>query len=185
MASSLPRPVRLVDAFSEALGRAVSWLTLSLVLATFAAVVLRYVFQFNSNALAESLSYMQAGVFMLGAGYTLKHGGHVRVDIFYAHLSSRGKAWADVGGTLCLLLPFCAFVAWTCLDYVGQSWAIRERSSEADGLAWVWLLKTLLLAMPVLLALQGLAEAGKSALFLAGRAPDPHAVAETEEGEAL
>ncbi|MBI2381703.1 MAG: TRAP transporter small permease subunit [Gammaproteobacteria bacterium] len=179
--SPYPWPIRWVDALSTALGRAVSWLTLSLVLVTFAAVVLRYAFQFNSNAMAESLSYMQAGVFMLGAAYTLKHGGHVRVDIFYGHWSPRGKAWADILGTCFLLLPFCAFVAWTCFEYVAQSWQIRERSSEADGLAFVWLLKGLLLAMPVVLALQGLAEAGKSTLFLAGRGPDPHGRAEGGE----
>ena len=73
----------LLDRFAEATGRIIAWLTLCMVLITFSVVILRYLFQSGSIALQESISYLHACVFMLGAAYTLKHDGHVRVDILY------------------------------------------------------------------------------------------------------
>lgn len=155
-----------LEKISEFSGRLIAWLTVFIVLITFLVVILRYVFDFGSIALQESISYLHAFVFMLGAAYTLKHEGHVRVDIFYRNMSSTKKAWVDLLGTLLLLFPVCLFIFIISWDYVFTSWTQLEQSGEAGGLAYVYILKTALLIMPVLLMLQGAVLAMKNFLIL-------------------
>lgn len=103
----------------------------------------------------ESITWMHALVFMIGAAYTLKQEGHVRVDIFYQKMSARSRAWIDLLGTLLFLLPVFGFILWASWDYVLFSWSLKESSQEAGGLPGLFLLKTVLLIMPVLMLLQG------------------------------
>ena len=146
-----------LQAFNNRIGRAVSWLTLVMVLVTFLVVVLRYVFNLGWIWLQESVTYMHALVFMLGAAYTLGEDEHVRVDILYNRFSERGRAWVNCLGILLLLVPFCGLILFTSWDYVASAWSVHEGSPQAGGLAGVYLLKTVILVMPVLLLLQGLA----------------------------
>jgi TRAP-type mannitol/chloroaromatic compound transport system permease small subunit len=152
----------LIDRLNETIGRALAWLTLLMVLVTFAVVVLRYGFDWGSIAMQESVNYLHAVVFMAGAAYTLKHDEHVRVDIFYSQLSPRGKAWINLLGTFILLLPFCIFLIWVSLPYVLNSWQLLEGSREAGGLPLVYLLKTFIPLLGVLLLLQGLSLLARS-----------------------
>ena len=163
------RLVQGIDRFSEWTGKALSWLSLAMVLLTFAVVVLRYAFDLGWISMQESITYLHATLFMLGAAYTLQQDAHVRVDIFYQRLSPRGKAWVDLLGTLFLLLPVCSFILWVSWDYVAESWHVREASREAGGLPGVYLLKTLILLLPALLLLQGFALFLRNLLFLGGK----------------
>ena len=149
--------VNKLENINEWVGRFIAWLTLLIVLVTFLVVILRYGFDFGSIALQESTSYFHAFVFMLGAAYTLKHDGHVRVDIFYRKMNKTKKAWVDLLGTVLLLFPVCLFILISSWDYVFVSWGLLEESGEAGGLAYVYILKTALLIMPILLMLQGTA----------------------------
>lgn len=163
------RLLSLLDGISEWTGRAVSWLTLGMVLATMAVVVLRYAAGMGLIWLQESVTWMHAIVFMLGAAYTLKADEHVRVDVFYRDMSGRGRAIVDLAGTTLFLLPLCAFLAVESWEYVASAWRVGERSREAGGLPMLWLLKALIPLMAGLLALQGLA--GGLRAFLQLRAP--------------
>ena len=169
MTARLQTLARYLDQLSELTGRVVAWLTLGTVVVTFAVVVLRYVFNTGSIALQESVTYLHAAVFMLGAAYTLKHDAHVRVDIFYRTLTARGRAWVNLAGTLLLLMPVCVFILTMSGDYVAVSWSILEGSPEAGGLDAVFLLKTAIPAMALLLLLQGLSLSLHSLLLLAGQ----------------
>ncbi len=160
--------VRGVERFSEWTGRLVSWLTLFMVLVTFLIVVLRYGFDLGWIAMQESVTYMHALVFLLGAAYTLKHDGHVRVDIFYRGMSPRGRAWVDLLGTVFLLMPVFGFIFWVSWEYVASSWSLHEGSREAGGLPFVYLLKTAILVMAALMLLQGLALALRAVAALRG-----------------
>jgi TRAP-type mannitol/chloroaromatic compound transport system permease small subunit len=162
--------VRAIDAFSDHLGRAVAWLLVAMTLLTVAVVVSRYAFGFGAIVLQESVLYMHAAVFMLAAGYTLRHNAHVRVDILNATWPARRRAWVEVLGTLFFLLPVVVFIFWASLDYVLASWRIHETSTDG-GLPFVYVLKSLLLVMPALLALQGGAELLRNVAFLTGRHP--------------
>ena len=151
-------PDNLLDRFSATTGRAASWLTLCMVLVTFVVVVMRYVFDAGFIWIQESVVWMHAVVFMLGAAYTLQEEEHVRVDIFYRDMSARRRAWVDLLGVLVFLLPLCAFLGWKSLDFVIQSWTIGETSREPGGLPYPFipLQKSVILLMPVAVALQGL-----------------------------
>ena len=162
--------VRAVDGLNEWTGRLVAWLTLATVLVCAAVVVLRYAFAVGFIWLQELYVWCYALVFMLGAGFALKHGGHVRVDIFYANLSVRAKAAVDLFGTLFFLLPWLAVVAIVSWPYIGASWQILEPSAQTGGMPGLFLLKSALGVFCVLLGLQGLAVAARSLLVLMGRA---------------
>ena len=158
--------IQKLEKINELTGRFIAWFTLLIVIITFLVVILRYGFDIGSIALQESISYFHAFIFMLGAAYTLKHDGHVRVDIFYRNMSETKKAWVDLFGTLFLLFPVCLFILFSSWDYVFTSWTLLEQSGEAGGLAYVYILKTALLIMPVLLMLQGAALVMKNLLIL-------------------
>lgn len=160
-----------LDALAEWTGRAVSWLTLAMVAATVAVVVLRYAAGVGLIWLQESVNWMHALVFMLGAAYTLKADEHVRVDVFYRRMSERGRAIVDLAGTLLFLLPLCAFLIVESWPWVAASWRVAERSREAGGLPMLYLLKSLIPLMAALLALQGIAGGLRALLRLraAGR----------------
>jgi TRAP-type mannitol/chloroaromatic compound transport system permease small subunit len=136
------------------------------VLLGFAVVLLRYVLGLGSIWLQESILYAHAALFLLAAAWTLKEGGHVRVDVFYAGASPRARAWIDLIGALLLLAPFCIAVMWFSWPYVMRSWAIFERSRETSGLPLVFVLKTLIPLFALTLALQGLSQAIKSIAVL-------------------
>lgn len=155
-----------IDRLIAAIGRAVMWLALLVILLQFAVVLLRYAFGIGSIRLSESVIYGHAALFMLAAAWTLKVNGHVRVDIFYARASPRAKAVVDLLGSLLLLLPFVAAIAWYALPYVARSWAILEQSRETSGLPFVYLLKTLIPLFALLLGLQGVSQAIRAAMVL-------------------
>jgi len=155
--SFFQRSAQVINELNELVGRCVSWLTLAMVLVTFTIVCLRYLFDLSWVGLQESIIYMHSLVFLLGAAYTLKHNGHVRVDIVYQRCTPRVKAWIDFFGTLLLLLPVAGFIFWSSWEYVLDSWEISEESRNSGGLPIVYLLKSCLLLMSVLLVLQGIA----------------------------
>jgi TRAP-type mannitol/chloroaromatic compound transport system permease small subunit len=160
-----------IDALNERIGRFIAWLVLAMVCITFSVVVLRYGFNFGRIALQESTTYLHAFVFMLAGAYTLKHNEHVRVDIFYQGMSVKNKARVDLFGTLFLLLPFAGFILWVSYDYVLNSWKLLEGSREAGGLPLVFVLKTLIPLMAILLFLQAISLAGRAWLSLASQNP--------------
>ena len=167
--TSLERFARVVDAANERIGRAVAWLALLMVLMQFVVVVMRYVFGLGSVKMQESIVYMHAAVFMLAAGYTLLHDGHVRCDIFYSAATARQRAMIDLLGVAIFLLPVTLLIVWMAWPYVAAAWAVREGSPEGSlGIPGVYLLKSVILLFAALLILQGLALAARSALRLAG-----------------
>jgi TRAP-type mannitol/chloroaromatic compound transport system permease small subunit len=161
--------VRTVDAINEWTGRAVAWLTLGCVLSCFAVVVLRYGFSVGFPWMQELYVWQHAAVFMVGAGYTLLHRGHVNVDIVYGRLSPANKARLDIVGTVIFLFPWLAVVAWTSGPFIMASWSVREASSNPSGMQGVFLLKSVIWLFAGLVVLQGLAHMIRCGLLLAGR----------------
>ena len=148
----------LLDRLSRLTGSVTAWLTLVMVIVTTVIVVLRYVFDAGFIWLQESVTWMHAAVFMLGASYTLLSEEHVRVDIFYRTASETRRAWVDLIGVLIFLLPMCAYLAYTSWDFAAASWSIRESSREPGGLAYplIPMLKSIVVLMPVAVGLQGI-----------------------------
>jgi len=147
---------RVIDYVNERIGRVFSWLTLAMVLLQFVVVILRYVFGIGSLYAQESIVYMYSIVFLVLAGYTLLHDGHVRVDIIYGSASPKRRAWTNLLGTIFLLIPFAIFTFAISYGYVMRSWRILEVSQEGTGLPLVFLLKTMILVFAGTLFLQAI-----------------------------
>ncbi len=149
----------MLDRVSALLGKASAWLTLFMVIVTFIVVVMRYVFDAGLIWLQESVVWMHAFVFMVGAAYTLQREEHVRVDIFYRQMSPKHRAWVNAIGVVVFLLPLCGFLAWKAIDFVAVSWRLQEASRESGGLPYPFipLLKSILFLMPLTVGMQGFA----------------------------
>ncbi len=176
MKQPLLRWQQRLTGFTLALGRSTAWLALLLVLGMMLVVTLRYGFGIGNIALQESLTYLHGALFMLAIAYTLAEDEHVRVDVLYQRFSPRQRAWVNLLGTLFLLLPVCGALFWLSLDYVLSSWKEQEASANG-GLPFVYLLKSLLLILPALLTIQGLAELMRHSLTLMGAtlpSPEQH-----------
>jgi len=168
MRNTVERVTGAIDRAIAAIGKAATWCCLYVVVAEFAVVVMRYALGVGSIKLQESVLYAHAGLFMLAAAWTLQVDGHVRVDIFYAQARPQTRALIDLIGALLFLLPFAAVLVLLSVPYAERSWGILERSREASGLPFVYLLKTLIPLFAVLIGLQGLAQVLRAALLLTG-----------------
>lgn len=150
--------IAFLDGVSQTTGMVVRWLALAMVLIQFVIVVARYVFGLSDVAVQESVLYLHATLFMIGAGYTLLVNAHVRVDIFYSRLGAAGQRRIDLFGHLCLLMPtMVALIYWSWPSVV-NSWKILEGPISVGGIKAVFLLKSLIPAFCVLLLVQSLAE---------------------------
>ncbi|PLX34136.1 MAG: C4-dicarboxylate ABC transporter permease [Hyphomicrobiales bacterium] len=157
-----------IDRLNEIIGRGVAWVALLMVLVQFTVVIMRYVFAIGFIPMQESIWYMHGILFMVGAGYTLLHDGHVRVDIIYREASVRKKAWIDTLGSLFFLIPLCILTLWLSSSYVINSWKTFESSTEISGLPLIFALKTVIWVFAVLLGLQAISTLihGIETLFL-------------------
>ncbi len=151
-----------VDGFCGLLGRLIAWAIPLMAVVTGLVILLRYGFQVGSIALQEFVFYLHALALLWGIPYALRSNGHVRVDILYSGWKPRTRALVDLMGHLILLLPLSIFLFLSSLDFVQASWSVRERSPEAGGLGYVYLLKTLIPSFGLLLALQTIAEIARS-----------------------
>ena len=151
-----------LDAFSELTGKICSWFVVVMVMVTCIVVIMRYGLDMGSVLLQDVVLYLHGGLFLLGSAFALQRGAHVRVDIFYRDFSDVRKAWIDLLGNIIFLQPVCWIILFYSWGYVEFSWSIMEVSPEPDGLPFVYLQKSLLIALAVLLGLQSLSEIFKS-----------------------
>jgi TRAP-type mannitol/chloroaromatic compound transport system permease small subunit len=158
----------IIDTINKKIGEWVSYFTFLMAAVTFTVVVLRYGFNLGWIAMQESVVYLHAAVFLLGSAYTLQHDGHVRVDVFYRGFSRKRKALVNLIGTLFLLLPMMVFITAVSWHYVFESWQTLEGSMESGGLPFLYVLKSFILLFSLTMFFQGVSEALKQTLILAG-----------------
>lgn len=166
MKKFLKRISSACDTANRVVGAFAAFLGLMLVLVTVYDVTLRYFFQAGSVAVQEAEWHLFGLMFLLGAGYTLKAEGHVRVDLLYSRWSQKTKALVNVLGSVFFLFPFCAIVIWSSLPFIERSFTLWEGSPDPGGLPMRFLIKS---AMPVgfiFLALQGVSFFISNLLFL-------------------
>ena len=114
----------------------------------------------------------------MGAGYTLKIDGHVRVEVFYGRLDRKGRAWINLIGVLFFLIPSCIIFVKTSIPFVVKSFQVMEGSPDPGGIPFRFLLKGCIPAGYTLILLQGISMGINSLLELLGYKTE----AETEEG---
>jgi TRAP-type mannitol/chloroaromatic compound transport system permease small subunit len=142
--------------FSLMTGNSIAWLTILMVVASVVNLLASWLFNMSWIWLRESVTWMHGANFLLAAGYTLNRQGHVRVDIFYSKMNQRKQALVDLIGTSLLLIPTAVFIAWASWPAFFLSWKVSEVSSEAGGLPAVYIVKSFLLIMPLLLILEAI-----------------------------
>ena len=166
--------IGFANRLNERIGVAVSWLTTVLVAVVCYDVFTRYLLKSSLVAVQELQWHLFAVIFLIGAAYTLKHGKHVRVDVFYNRFSARTRAWVDFVGSLLFLIPFCLVAIWCSHTFVMNAFVIGEGSPDPGGLPARFILKAAIPAGFFLLTLQGLALAFDSLIKVAtSEAIDP------------
>lgn len=171
---------RRIDAFQDRVGRAVSWLMFGMVAVVFGDVIFRYLFN-RSWVFVQELEWHLFGiVYLLAAGYTMLYNEHVRVDIVYAKLSPRAKAWVDFTLLFVMFFPSCLLVIYTTWPFVRNSFQVYEGSPDPGGIPARWALKSVIIVAFLLLVLQGISQAIKSFYWAMGwerperRVPEIH-----------
>ena len=155
-----------IDFINEYLGRAVAWLSGLMVLVVIFDVFLRYVLQQADNRVSELGWHLFALIFLLGAGYTLKHDRHVRVDLFYDKFSGKDKSWVNLIGNLIFLIPWCILVIYASYGFAMESYSVNERSPNPDGLPARYVIKFAILFGIFFLLLQAISNSIKAIQFL-------------------
>lgn len=157
----------LIDQTSLAAAHAAVWLVFICALVSAFNAISRYAFDLSSNAWLEMQWYMFGAIVLLGAPHILKTNGHVRVDLFYARLSDRAKAWFDAAGLIVFLIPFCVLMIGYSWPWFVEAWVLGETSPNAGGLIR-WPVKILLPIGFTLLLAQGVSEIIKRIAALRG-----------------
>jgi TRAP-type mannitol/chloroaromatic compound transport system permease small subunit len=161
-----------IDALNDRVGHLVYWAVLAAALVSAGNASMRYAFDLSSNAWLELQWYLFSAVFLLAAGYTLRHNEHVRIDVVYSRLSPRLRAWVDLLGGVLFLLPMAVVIMVLSWPVLVEAIVRHEMSSDAGGLLR-WPVKLLIPVGFLLLVLQGISEIIKRAAFLLGHIPDP------------
>lgn len=175
---------RIIDALNTLVGRAVTWLTLVVVLVSAGNAVVRKLLHTSSNAWLELQWYLFGAIFLLAAGYTFLRNEHVRVDVLSQRFSRRTQAKIEIFGVLFFLLPACALVFWLSLPFFYESFILSEKSSNTGGLIR-WPVKLLIPVGFTLLILAAVSHLIKSIAFLKGVGPDPLARLEERTAEEI
>jgi TRAP-type mannitol/chloroaromatic compound transport system permease small subunit len=123
----MKRILKIVDSVSEWGGQIVRWLSAVLVLVMTTEVVMRYVFNSPTLWAFETAIMLGATVYILGWSYSQLHHKHIRVDVFYIRLPTRGQALIDVLGMLFLAFPILIVMIINSFNYAVIAWTTKER----------------------------------------------------------
>lgn len=152
---SLHKLTKIIDRLNAFFGKSVSWLSFALVIIICVDVILRYALNMTRIWVIELETYAFSLLFLLGGAWTWQTDDHVRVDVFYAKLSIKGRQWVDLLGTVFFLLPWTWILMQVGLQFFYDSWKIGESSSQSGGLPAIYIIKFFMLLGFVLLFLQG------------------------------
>ena len=166
--NALKRISSWIDAINQQVGRMVAWVSLGLVAVIFIDVTMRYLFN-TSFVFTQELEWQLFGfIFLIGAGFTLLHDGHVRVDIFYQRLGFKNRAWVNLGGVLLFLIPGCLMVITTSWKFTMNAFEILEGSPDPGGIPFRFIVKGFIPVGFSLLFLQGISLGIHSVLQILG-----------------
>lgn len=166
--SRLSTTTRAIDAFSEWVGKATAWIVLAMVILVSYDVTMRYFFRSGSIALQELEWHFFSIIFLIGGSYTLKHDGHVRLDLFYRSrfMNDLRRAWLNLLGGLVILIPFCILIIVSSWPFLSQSFTYMEGSPDPGGLPYRWVLKSAIPIGFLLLLIHGIGEIVKNLITI-------------------
>ena len=158
----MTRVITWIDTFSLWVGRTVCWLTVPLFGAMVYEVIARYAF-IAPTMWAYDISRMLYGaLFMLGAGYALSRGVHIRADFIYRNWSQRTQGLIDATLYVVFYFPGLLVFLWMATDFAYLAWYRGERGMDTAWMPYMAPIKTVLPVGIVLLLVQGVSELLKS-----------------------
>lgn len=144
------------QSFSNIIGKIAALLLLLLIANVFYDVIMRYLFNDVSIGMQELEWHLYASIFLLGISYTLSQNAHVRVDIIYERLSPKKQAFIDISGTLILLIPFCALIAYYGIGFAQEAYSLGEKSGDPGGLPHRWIIKSMISVSMILVLISSI-----------------------------
>ncbi|MDA7816637.1 TRAP transporter small permease subunit [Sulfurimonas sp.] len=148
--------MRVIDNSIKYLSIITSIILALLVLLVVYDATARYLFSTGSIALQELEWHLFDIIILFAIAYTLREGGHVRVDIFYDSYTAKTKAFINAISSMFFVLPFSFLLIYIGLDFVSQSFIQNECSSNPGGLEYRFLVKSLLPLAFVFVSLQAI-----------------------------
>lgn len=149
-----------IDTFIDKFGMVAAWTSFTLVLVMATNVLLRYMFSTGSVWAQELEWHLLVPISLLGMSYALRHGEHVRVDIFFSKYAERTKILLEIATAL-ISFVVCLIVIRLSIFYVAQSWNYGEGSANPGGIPYRYILKAFIPFGFFLFALQSIADAIK------------------------
>lgn len=150
--------VRVIEFANGWTGRVARWACVVLIMAFMYEVTARYVFNAPTIWIYETSTMLGGTIAALGWAYTHKHHGHVRIDVFYTHLSPRGKAIVDVVGALLFLFPLLIVLIYASVSWMWLSWSVGEKLITSGWLVPAAPIRTVVVLGLCLFALQSVAQ---------------------------
>ncbi len=142
-----------MEKFINFIGKFISLMIPTIALLMIVIIVARYFLGIGLTGIQELVMYMHALIFLGCAGYVQYKDEHVRVDIFYREASNSYKAKINFFLSLLFLLPLCFVVSYYSIELIYMAWKIKEVSTEAGGLGFVYIQKTLIALFPITLSI--------------------------------
>ncbi|MFZ2155352.1 MAG: TRAP transporter small permease subunit [Bradyrhizobium sp.] len=150
--------IRAIDRFSDVTGKLIALTMLFLVVTISYEVVMRYGFNAPTIWVYESSFMANGAAFMLGCGYALYKGAHVRTDIYWENYSERTKGIVDMVSYVFLFYPVMITFMLVSFDAAWDSWDTGERSQESVWRVIMWPFRATIPLSAALFMIQGVSE---------------------------
>lgn len=162
MARWMARTIVFIDTLSLWVGRIVCWFTIPLLLAMVYEVFMRYVFVAPTMWAYDVSRMLYGAMFMLGAGYALSRGVHIRADFIYRNWSQKMQGRVDLILYILFYFPGLIVFLWMATDYATLAWIRGEKGMDTAWMPHMGPIKTALPVGVALLIIQGVSETLKS-----------------------
>ena len=143
--------MKVLEKYINFVGEKISYLIPVMVALMVIVIISRYFFGIGRTDIQELVMYFHALVFLGCAGYVMNNDEHVRVDIFYRNASDSYKKNINTIFGLLFLIPLIIVTFFYSIETIEASWKMSEASTEAGGLAYVYIQKTLMILFPLTL----------------------------------
>ncbi|MDC0525113.1 TRAP transporter small permease subunit [Pelagibacteraceae bacterium] len=151
-----------IDKWSKWIGNVVCWITMPLMLAMTYEVLARKLFLAPTMWAYDMSRFFYGALFMLGAGYALSKGVHIRADFLYRNFKVKTQGLIDFWLYLLFYFPgLLAFFYMTTI-FVVESIQRGEKGMDTAWMPYMWPIKACLWFGILFLLVQGISELFKS-----------------------
>ena len=151
-----------IDKFSKRVGNVVCWILIPLIFAMTYEVLARKLFHAPTIWAYDISRFLYGALFMLGAGYALSKGVHIRADFLYRNFKTKNQGTIDFWLYILFYFPGLTVFLYMTTGYVGESIQRGERGMDTTWMPYMWPIKSCLLIGIIFLLIQGISELFKS-----------------------